>query len=833
MKLFQFVLLISITFLSFGLFGQYKVSGVVSDENGDPIPFAKVYIQNAPDSRTIANIDGYYEFRLYEGEYYFVITSTGYVTKESYVSVSNHEVVTNLSLSSVRIQDIENVNVSAKKTNPGREIMLKVVRNRERSNPWNYPHTVEGYIKATEKIVRKEKKEKGNKRKKNKEVLSDSIRVRDSIANQRSLVKQFASNMNLLEVDFTRHFGGKGKVKEIRNAYELRGSKYNNLYYTTTVKSNFNFFQNLIDLDDLHQTPVSSPISAPGILSYKYRLEEQYEENGQQISKIKIIPRNIATTTLEGFIYIIDTLWLVQKIELTMEKGNLLIYDYFSINQAYEQQGDTISVLVKQELIYGVKYSNETSTCSTVSSYRNYNFNPNFTPKFFNNELSVTEKEAYDKDSTFWSEKRADELSDDEVKYIAIKDSIHAAENRVQYLDSIDQEFNKMTLLKVLWWGIDHRNRAKKTQWTIGSFAAFARPIYIAGPRIAPSFYYFKKWDNGQTIDSYSEISVGFLNGDIKADTWWEFQYDPFHFGTANLSFNHSFDVIRDYDAITQIYKRDNFIEATELKFGNYYELVNGLYFKSDFRMSERRSLIGYRFLNTDDFLKNNEPEEFETYQAFIFDAVLEYTPGQKYMKEPNRKVVLGSKWPTFYLEYEKGIPSIFGSDINFDYAAIGVRQSFKIGTIGTSSYHLRTGKFLNTTSLKIADEKYQRRSDPIWFSNPLFSFQGLDSTLATRKITYEAHFVHHDNGAILSKIPFMKKTRIGLVFGGGSLYVREFDWLHYEILAGIERNFKFSKRRLRVGLYWALSGGNQIAPNSQFKVSFAILDNRSMKWNF
>ena len=129
MKLFQFVLLISITFLSFGLFGQYKVSGVVSDENGAPIPFAKVYIQNAPDSRTIANIDGYYELRLYEGEYYFVITSTGYVTKESYVSVSNHEVVTNFSLSSVRIQDIENVNVSAKKTNPGREIMLKVVRN--------------------------------------------------------------------------------------------------------------------------------------------------------------------------------------------------------------------------------------------------------------------------------------------------------------------------------------------------------------------------------------------------------------------------------------------------------------------------------------------------------------------------------------------------------------------------------------------------------------------------------------------------------------------------------------------------------------------------------
>jgi hypothetical protein len=44
-------------------------------------------------------------------------------------------------------------------------------------------------------------------------------------------------------------------------------------------------------LDDLHQSPVSSPISAPGILSYKYRLEDQYEENGLKINKIKISPK--------------------------------------------------------------------------------------------------------------------------------------------------------------------------------------------------------------------------------------------------------------------------------------------------------------------------------------------------------------------------------------------------------------------------------------------------------------------------------------------------------------------------------------------------------------
>jgi hypothetical protein len=114
-----------------------------------------------------------------------------------------------------------------------------------------------------------------------------------------------------------------------------------------------------------------------------------------------------------------------------------------------------------------------------------------------------------------------------------------------------------------------------------------------------------------------------------------------------------------------------------------------------------------------------------------------------------------------------------------------------------------------------------------------LYSFQGLDTLLRTDDLTLEAHFVHHDNGAIINKIPFMKKTRIGLVLGGGALYVKEQNWLHYEVLAGLERNFKLSRRRLRVGVYGVLSTGNQTPTRADWKISFAILDERNMKWDF
>ena len=812
---------------------QVLLSGTIFDEKDTPIPNARVYVKNNAELRTIADVNGYYELRLFPGEYFLVFNAFGYGERESWVVITDQPVTRDIQLFPVIIHDIEDIQVTAKKSNPGREMMLKVVAKRDSINPWNYAHTVDGYIKATEKLDVKAKEEKEKKPKQQTEETNSSKDIEDPFEEERKKQTELANNMNLVEVQFTRNYAPPANVKEVRNAYEKRGNDQN-LYYTTTVKSNFNFFQNLLHLDDLHQSPVSSPISGPGILSYKYRLEEQYEENGRTINRIKIIPRSTATTTLEGYIWVIDSVWLVQKLELTLNKGNLLVYDYFKITQTFEHPGDSMCVLTHQELDYGVKYKDQTSVCKTVADFSNYKFNATFPPKFFGNEVAVTEKEAYEKDSSFWSKTRTTTLTLEEQKYIIAKDSIRDYQNRKEYIDSVDALFNKVTAIKVLWFGIDHRNRVKKTQWTISSVAATARPMYIAGPRVAPSFFYFKKWENEHALDCYTEASIGFLNKDIKGRTWWRYRYAPFHFGTVNFQFSQDFDAIRSYDAITQIYKRENFIEATQGSIGNSYELFNGFYWDVNAEFSERRSIDGYKFVTLfDNTIPNNEPSDFKTYQAFVATTTVSYTPKQKYMREPKKKVLLGSSYPTFYVTYERGIPKLFGSEVDHEYGRAGMMQTFKIGTLGTSSYHITTGKFLSSKNLYMADFKFQRRSDPIWFSNPLYSFQGLDSSLPSKKIFYEGHFVHHDNGAIINKIPFMKKTGIGLVMGAGALYVKEYDWQHYEIFAGLERNFKFSKRRLRIGIYACASDGNKIDPRLTYKVSFAILDDRNMKWNF
>ena len=78
-----------------------------------------------------------------------------------------------------------------------------------------------------------------------------------------------------------------------------------------------------------------------------------------------------------------------------------------------------------------------------------------------------------------------------------------------------------------------------------------------------------------------------------------------------------------------------------------------------------------------------------------------------------------------------------------------------------------------------------------------------------------------------------MKKTRIGLVVGVAFLHIPEYNFFHYEGYAGLERSFKFSRRRLRIGVYGVASDSNQSKYNSAIKISFAMLDDRNMKWSF
>jgi hypothetical protein len=234
------------------------------------------------------------------------------------------------------------------------------------------------------------------------------------------------------------------------------------------------------------------------------------------------------------------------------------------------------------------------------------------------------------------------------------------------------------------------------------------------------------------------------------------------------------------------------------------------------------------------DLLSDNQPQSFQAYNAFYSKVKLEFTPFQKYMREPKEKIILGSKWPTFYVLWRKGIPDIFKSEINFDYLEYGMQQKINMGVAGVSTYTIKSGSFPNMKDLRLIDYTYQRRGDPIYFHDPYKLFQALDSTFPVFKRFYQGNYVHEFNGALINKIPFMKKLQLNEIAGAGFLISQERSLRYAEVFAGLERVFKFPLNPLskfKLGVYVVGSGSNQFRNPLEFKIGFTTWDRYTNKW--
>jgi len=255
--------------------------------------------------------------------------------------------------------------------------------------------------------------------------------------------------------------------------------------------------------------------------------------------------------------------------------------------------------------------------------------------------------------------------------------------------------------------------------------------------------------------------------------------------------------------------------------------------------MAFRRSVSDYKTNPLVDsllgsILTNNHAIAFSPYNAVYGKIKLQYTPGQRYIREPNEKIILGSKWPTFYTEWRKGIPGILDSRVNFDYLEFGIQQRIQLRTLGVSSYTLKTGSFLSQKNLQLIDYQFQRRGDPLFFDSPEENFQALDSTFPVFKRFYQLHYLHEFNGFFLNKIPLLKKLQLREVAGGGLLIAPERNLRYVEAFTGIERVFKWPfvpMAKFKIGVYLVGSAANQFRNPVMFKIGVTSWDRVAKKW--
>jgi hypothetical protein len=218
-----------------------------------------------------------------------------------------------------------------------------------------------------------------------------------------------------------------------------------------------------------------------------------------------------------------------------------------------------------------------------------------------------------------------------------------------------------------------------------------------------------------------------------------------------------------------------------------------------------------------------------------IIELKLLYRFKQQYIIKGNKKLIVGTQFPELRMTYKKGIPGMFGSDVNFDFLEIGASDQISFGTFGKMKWDVEAGTFFGKTSdeVQFIERRFFRGSDLFFFSDPLNTLQLLDSTFNTTQPYLQAFVIHHFKGAIMDKIPLVNKLKLELVAGAGALWIQSANYAHIEFYAGLERVFKIRKQLFKMGVFYVVRENNAASVNLNLKFGFDFFNSFTNDWSY
>lgn len=818
--MYRSLLLITLLFSSFAGFAQpsIKVYGRITNAKMEPLAFASVQVKEFKRG-VVTKEDGSFEIELDEGKFDLVISMIGYKTQVITVIMQKENYRLNVIMEEGAGSDLEGVTVKGKYRDKAEEYVRNVIRHKDSLQAAAGAYSCNVYIRA---------------------VQEDSGAVMRSKSPNKDTAFKTGEHLSAMTEIVMRLDRDDKRIKEERTGIKKTGN-WNGLFYLSTTEGDFNFYNNLVNVPSVSPITFLSPLSYSGLLAYRFKTLKMETVNGRKIYTISVKPRQLSNATVEGEIKIMDSVWVLLSAKLNFPKYHLPEYDFFEVQQNYELVNGRAWMITKQQFIYNAASGKRKSSGQTTVTYKDFELNKQFDKKHFGTELSSATQQAYERDSSFWKANRTEPLTEKEVRFLNYKDSIYRATHTKAYLDSVDAVVNKITWQKILYKGQTFQDHEKQRRWFFPPLPNFYSPFAFGGARLLFSFNYNQTFKSRKNISLFTDLSYGFRNRDVNGSVNFNRMYNPFNRGFYSISLDRDFENIYEGDAWVNMLKRSNVYLKQGVGLGHGLEIKNGLFFYTNFDVSFRKSVAGYKTGTLIDSLlggefsnSTNDPLAFAPYNAAYGSIRFEYTPHQKYIREPKEKVILGSSWPTLYVSWRKGLPGLFNSKVDFDYLEFGIKQSARLGVMGTSSYTIKTGSFISKKDLRLVDYKFIRRGDPGLFLNPNEAFQSMDSTFPVFKRFYEGHLLHEFNGALLNKIPFFKKIGLREVAGAGFLIADERHLRYGELFTGIERVFKYPFSLLgkfKLGFYVVGSVANQFRNPVQFKFGITSWDRKKGKW--
>ncbi len=817
-----------------------SIKGVVKDEQGLPLFHVAVFVPGT-NLGTHTNEKGEYQINLKPGNYNLNYNFIGYETVIKQIQIGQEKIQVFDIILKMNNNEMPMLVVNADR----RDFVKRLVRGASDQREF-YAKQMENYSVGFYGRTSMEKID--FKRDTSDKIIQPPV-IQNAIynVNENAGTLYSSGNQIKLKVDAFRDFKPKSNdnFSSISVSFEYGEEtivndrdRWQDPYELSSAScySEFSLKENALTLPQLTDKKIISPIASTALLSYTFDLVGIDTLNGEKFYKLSVMPIFKLEALFNGYIWIQDTTFVVGKLELNLADEVMPFFSDFSWKEEFVEL-ESNRWVSKGKSIYGkVKEGKTQRLCHVEYKFKEYEFSITAPLNMQNSEVLKYDDYAFDRDSIYWESRQLIPLSSLELKYKHECDSLQKRFDDPKIQAEKDSAFNKITFWDVTLSGVAWRNRAKGTSYYINPLIAQANVFGIGGYRhkFGGSFsQYFKSNDFVLETDGY--VDYGFANKDVRGKGGIGLTYYPKKFVRTFIRFGDYYDMINTFSSFSSVFSRSNYVRAKMFSIEQRMELINGLYASLTYEFCDQMPInnLVQDAWSSQLFGDVNKPIEFQRYTKSEFNLNLQWRPGQTYYYKRNRKVVTGFKNPEFKFNYRKGVPGMFGSEVNFDYIELKIHDDYQLPRFGTGEWTVQGGSFVNKSNLRLLEYKYFRGSDLIFFSDPNASFQLLDQVFLTPNAYYRGNYVHSFNGMFFNKIPLLNRLKLNELVGSAFIAIPSENFIHQEIFVGIQKQIRIKEQLFRLGAFLVTSDSNLDKANYTFKFGISYWNTYTKKWSY
>lgn len=520
-----------------------------------------------------------------------------------------------------------------------------------------------------------------------------------------------------------------------------------------------------------------SPLAKNGRKYYKYLIDSIMGTPDERSYKIRFIPRTKSDQLVGGFMVVSDDVWSVREIRFSGRSELLLFSCRIEMGQVGEEN-EFLPVSYDVDASFNFLGNRMNGNYSASLNYREITLEEKSKlrkrkrkkiPGQSKYDLSESfnlqcDTNAYNVDTAYFETLRATELSEEE-RQVYRDDALRR--------DTVHRNMKPKTKSQVFWGQVgdimvsDYKLNLSK----LGSVKSspLINPFLMSysknnGFSYRQSFKYNLLLSGDRLLRVVPKMGYNFTRKEFYWSVHSEFNYWPEKIAAVHIDFGngnriYSSDVLDDLKALPDStfnfdkVQLDYFYDLY-FNFRHSIEIVNGLDLSVGFSTHRRKAVHPMKWgdLEQQPDAPSTMPDNIRnTYLSFAPRIRLEWTPCLYYYMNGHRKVNLRSKYPTFAVDWERGIKGVFGSTGQYERWEFDLQHHIPLGLLRNIYYRVGFGAFTNQKEMYFVDfANFARSNLPEGWNDEIGGvFQLLDGRwynssrqYIRANFTYEAPFL-------------------------------------------------------------------------------------------